>query len=211
MKFCFLAWFVSVVIILESPVKASPLHFDARITSITQVGELDIDSVDPIRGGVYNVAGSWMDVSPFSSLIWTRNSIPVSGVAGVLIETKVSDGGGTLLFGVVVKLPFQGMVSGDGTSHLSGIFNGAIGTSADLYDPFIPRDQYPQPILDLLTHPDRVHLTGYVTGGRDNVLGYQLTIDPSPVPEPTVLALLVMGIGGLGFGRLRSLRTRRLS
>jgi len=88
---------------------------------------------------------------------------------------------------------------------MSGGFSGT-ATSVDLL-PGGSQDlsQLPAPLLDVLSHPDHLHVSGTVTDGNRNDLAVSVTFDPpspSPVPEPTTLATFATLFGGILLVRL---------
>ncbi len=61
-----------------------------------------------------------------------------------------------------------------------------------------PQDvsQLPTPLLDILNHPDHLHLSMVVDGGEENIVDVTMTFDPPAAfetPEPTALATLLVG------------------
>src|SRR5262249_21351948 len=71
----------------------------------------------------------------------------------------------------------QGSVSGpEHKSQLSGGFSGVASSVSVNGDP--SGDPIPQALLDLVQHPERVHIAGIVTGGAMNLLETQLQFNP---------------------------------
>ena len=71
-----------------------------------------------------------------------------------------------------------------------------------------PQDvsQLPAPLLDILNHPDHLHLSMIVEGGNENILDVTMTFDPPAAfetPEPTALVTILLGAAAV---RLRQRR-----
>jgi hypothetical protein len=93
-------------------------------------------------------------------------------------------------------------------SRVSGMYTGT-ATSLELAPTWLrSHDSIPPALLALVGHPERIHLTGYVTDGINNNVDLRVTIDPAPptVPEPSTLAVLLTAGGGWGFLRRRKAR-----
>jgi hypothetical protein len=87
-----------------------------------------------------------------------------------------------------------------------GSFTGSI-TSINLLN-FSGTTDIPQPLLDLIHHPERIHVSGTGPGTIDSHFSTYLTIDPpapapAPVPEPSALATFLALVGGCAFRRRR--------
>ncbi|MHC5539024.1 hypothetical protein ACYOEI_12470 [Singulisphaera rosea] len=61
-------------------------------------------------------------------------------------------------------------------------------------------------LLDLAQHPERIHLSGFVSGGVNGVLETTLSIDPPTVPEPATVSLYLALTTGLVIRHRRRLR-----
>jgi len=117
---------------------------------------------------------------------------------------------GTTPDSMLPRLDVEGHVSGHLESTPSGDREGGsfvgTATSVNLIGDH-GSNTIPQPLLDLLAHPGRIHVfadsPGYVLSQFDTML----TIDPpspqsiSPVPEPSVLETLLVAAGGLAVMR----------
>jgi hypothetical protein len=117
---------------------------------------------------------------------------------------------GNPLYGLVVTAHLTGSTDYDPNASYVDRVGGGFTSSITsvVVDPSIgllhqPGD-LPQPLLDLLQHPERIHLSSPWQLGRPGTLPQAyLTIDPAnPVPEPTTLATITMGLGGLALLRL---------
>jgi hypothetical protein len=116
---------------------------------------------------------------------------------------------GSPLYGLVVTAHLSGSADFDPNAsygdRVGGGFNAAVTSVA--VDPALamlgqPAD-LPQPLLDLLNHPERIHLTSPWQLGRPGfVPQIDLTIDPaSSIPEPSTLVVLSFGLGALTLRR----------
>jgi hypothetical protein len=87
-----------------------------------------------------------------------------------------------------------------------GSFTGSI-TSINLLNSSGTTD-IPQPLLDLIHHPERIHVSGSAPGTILSQFSTYLTIDPpapAPVPEPPAMTTFLALIGAwAGRRRLRS-------
>jgi hypothetical protein len=194
---------------LTSAASASSIQYTASFENIPEyAGTPRSIGVDLAQGGSYQVAEpALLGNAAFQPLMRTSNSISLNGTAIIVFHaTDTSDPTSPKDLGQVsVSVPYSGYISGQISSQdLNGLYNGT-GSSATSS---ITNANAPPLLLDLLAHPDQIHLSAYMTGGYRNYLLTTMTIDPQPepvaVPEPSVLATLVVGLGGLvwrGFRR----------
>jgi hypothetical protein len=98
----------------------------------------------------------------------------------------------------------QGSVIGPAhQSHMNGGFSGVASSVSIIGDP--PGVPVPQALLDLAHHPERVHISGIVTGGALNLLQTQLEISPPVLaPEPSTVAVFVVVLAGTALRCRRS-------
>jgi hypothetical protein len=96
-----------------------------------------------------------------------------------------------------VGIPVTGEFLGpsDPTPRWSGSYSGT-ASSVTVFSN--PQDvaQLPTPLLDILNHPDHLHLSMVVDGGYQDIMDVTLTFDPPAAietPEPTALATLLIG------------------
>ena len=180
--------------------RAAPIQYTASYAGSPLGGMLQPSIfVDLAQGGSYQVASPTLNGSTYSSLMWTRNSLPLDGPAIIVFHATDTSDPTKDLGQVAVTVPYSGTIFGDGlTADLQGGYNGT-GAASSAYTG--TNSNTPPPLLDLLTHPDRVHLDAHMTGGYFNELLTTMTLDPMPapaaVPEPSALATLLIGLGGL--------------
>ncbi len=193
-------FFALLAAFLSSAASASSIQYTASFAGLPAGGALQSSiAVDVAQGGSYQVAAPILNGSAYSSLEWTRNSLPLDGSAIILFHAADSSDPTKNLGQVAVDVPYNGTISGDRfTADLQGGYTGT-GAVSPTYS--FTNSNTPPLLVDLLAHPDRVHLSAHMTGGGLNVLLTTMTIDPqpepAPVPEPSVLATLVVGLGSL--------------
>ncbi len=197
------------VAFLDAPGRASPLQYTASLTTPLMYWPTTLQ-VDPQNGGSYALPQASAQ-SAYSSYDFTSKGAPLDGQLVITIQATDPANPSANLGTVAVTVPYQGGVGGDGlTADLQGGYQGT-GRSAVNLSP--PGTSLPAPLLDLLSHPDRVDVYASVTGGYESTLDATLYIGgmvaPAPIPEPSVLATLVLGITGLVLHRLRRPRASR--
>jgi hypothetical protein len=179
---------------LATAATASPIQYTASVTA-PQIWSPTPIAVDLSRGGSYEVGSPALAPVYGGTLAYTTKSVPLDGDAYVNIDSSdpqdPTHGGW-----VEVRIPISGSIRGDGaTSDLQGGYAG-IGSSALTNDS--TRASLPAPMLDLLANPERVSISAFVTGGHMSYLQTTLSIgataDPAPVPEPSALATLLLGV-----------------
>ncbi|MFI5454880.1 MAG: PEP-CTERM sorting domain-containing protein [Isosphaerales bacterium] len=189
---------------LNSEALADPIQYVAEVYGAPWVSVGTGISVDLSKGGTYSLDSTSLN-SPYSTLFGTNNSSSLNSTGYVYVGTYVPSGPsgtGSVWVQIGVTVPISGSVNGNLTSSdLHGGYSGT-GASAGFF-PYSPSPSLdiPQPLLDLIAHPDRIHVQALVTGGHDNDLVSTLTIDPLSIPEPTALSVLLVGIGGVAWAR----------
>ncbi len=190
--------------LLEAPGRASPIQYTASLTVPLMYWPTTLQ-VDPQNGGSYALPQASAQ-SAFSRYDYTSGGAPLDGNVVVTFHATDPANPATDLGTVAVTVPYHGGVGGDGwTADLQGGYFGTGKNSAVNLSP--PGTVLPAPLLDLLSHPDRVGLQAVVDGGYESTLDATMYIGgmvaPAPIPEPTVLATLALGMGGLLLHRLR--------
>jgi hypothetical protein len=108
------------------------------------------------------------------------------------------------------RLDVEGHVSGYLNSTPSGDREGGSFTGTVTHINLIDGqggNNIPQPLIDLLAHPERIHITANSPGYVLSQLDTMLTIDPAsaqfitPVPEPTTLASVAVFACGIAIRR----------
>lgn len=204
MNIRFLTWLSSFALTtwLATAATASSIEYTAQVVGAPQIweGQQPSLSVDLMQGGSYGIGSPALAPIYDGTLAYTRNSVSLDTTALVMFyaqEPGRTDGA------VIVTVPIRGSIYGDGfTSDLEGGYT-ASGVSSQVSN--FPGGNLPPPLLDLLSHPERVSLTATVTGGHmsylTTTLGISPFVDPVPVPEPSVLVTLLLGLGAFGWHR----------
>ncbi len=195
---------LALVALLNTSVHGSPIQYTATVAGAPEIWSWITLPVDLVQGGSSELGSPALaPISTYGSLEWSTRSIPLDGNAAVIISAKDPADPTKYLGSVDVAVPIVGSISGNGvTSNLGGGYSGTGVLAADGSLPGVT----PAPLLDLVSHPDRVHLSAYVTGGHMSYLLTTLSIDPPVqvfVPEPSVLATLLLGLGGLAWHHRR--------
>jgi hypothetical protein len=194
---------LALVALLNTSVHGSPIQYTAFVAGAPQIWSQTQLPVDLAQGGSYELGSPPLAPTSSDSVAWSTRSISLDGNATVSFGAWDPADPTKYLGGVSVAVPFGGSISGTGvTSNLGGGYSGTGVLAADNSLPGVT----PAPLLDLVSHPDRVHLSAYVTGGHMSYLLTTLSIDPPVqvfVPEPSVLATLLLGLGGLAWHHRR--------
>ena len=81
---------------------------------------------------------------------------------------------------------------------LSGSYTGTADTVTSFGLPGANAPPLPASLLDLVHHPERIHIGGYVDGRELNYLEMYIKIDPTPAPAPEPGTLVLFGAFGAG-------------
>jgi hypothetical protein len=196
---------LALVALLNTSVHGSPIQYTAFVAGAPQIWSQTQLPVDLAKGGSYELGSPPLAPTSFDSVAWSTRSISLDGNATVSFGAWDPADPTKYLGGVSVAVPFRGSIFGDGTT--SDLQGGYSGTGVSAQASSFPGVSLPGPLLDLVSHPDRVHLSAYTTGGHMSYLLTTLSIDSpvqlAPVPEPSVLATLLLGLGGLAWRRRR--------
>lgn len=211
--FCSAAIALAFLLISDRCAKADPisLYFwdggvDGDVGRFTFPGQT-LNLSYSSHGGSIDFIASSLGVT--SSDVQYPNPAPqyaINGPFGFLVAVK-APGENDAIQGPVLSVEGQvtGSITGPGggSTRWSGTYSGR-ATSASLLQPSMDSSQLPAPLLDILTHPDHLHLSAVVDGGNRNYLDVTLTLDPpspSEVPEPTALVTLTAAAAGLSLRR----------
>jgi hypothetical protein len=120
-----------------------------------------------------------------------------------LLFHRSGDGPGDASAGITLSGHLAGAFDGTpGFASMGGGFSGTVD-HVDVRDWRPAGAGVPPGFLDDLGDPNRFHIAAQVTGGSMNIVKMQVVVDPVPVPEPTPLAVLLVGFA------LAALRRRR--
>jgi hypothetical protein len=201
-----------VVALFSGSASASAIEFRAIVSALPENPPESVAPVDLLQGGTYSAGSpSLSPLTQYEALFYTHNSISINQTANVEFGVYVPSGGSAIADSVaeiLVQVPIHGTIFGDGlTSDLQGGFGGTGSTATILPFPV----GLPPELVDLIQHPERVHISAYVSGGSANNLVTTLSIDgfgaAMPVPEPTTLCVFAISlVGGALSRRLHSTR-----
>lgn len=190
-----------------------PLHFEEGYAVSGSTGSIMIDGTKSLTysskgGSIPFMGGSLGTTSSGGNYSWPPTTYPVDGtfsfLVGVLAPGSTDQYEGPWL---VVNGTVNGSITGPTgqPARWSGGYSGT-ATSVSVQDAGSPQAiaQMPLPLLDILNHPDHLHINVLVDGGNANLLDTTLTFDPpgsTEVPEPTALATLLVAAAGLALRR----------
>ncbi len=136
----------------------------------------------------------------------------INGTFGFLAGQAAAPGSNQQFSGSVIEV--SGNITGTliGPSGLpprdSGQLSGT-ATSVTMFDGDSPAN-LPPALLDLVNHPDHLHLSAVVTDGNENILQFTLSLDtPAEVPAPEPSALATLATAGAGLVLVRSMAAPR--
>jgi hypothetical protein len=203
-------WPLTVILFasLAASTQASVIPFSARASNLPVIGTTTTPPFDLSQGGTFSLGSPQLIGDQYTALWWTHNSVPIDGSVAVDVMSLPTPGlPAGVSYSAQIMVPIHGDIHGDGlTSDLQG---GYSGTGASARSFYTPGTVLPQDLVDLLAHPERIHLNAITSGGHNNFLVTSLTIDglqPAPVPEPSVLCVLVVGLGGAAIRRMKRRR-----
>jgi len=203
------------VVCSSSVVLANPIQYTADVYGVPWSNVRTGLPVDLINGGTYQLDSASLN-SPDSFLFWTNNSSSLNGIGHIYFGAYVPSGpsgSDSTWVQIGVTVPITGSIQGSAlTSDLQGGDSGT-GVSASFF-PTVPSTLaiVPQPLLDLLADPGRIHIQANITDGTQNDLVSTLMIDPLSIPEPTALSVLLVAIGGAALTRrMRAHSSRSLT
>ena len=201
------------VVSSSSLVLADPIQYTADVYGVPWSNVRTGVPVDLVNGGTYPLDSASLD-SPNSFLFWTNNSSSLNGTGyidfGAYVPSGPSGSESTWVQ-IGVTVPITGSVQGNLlTTDLQGGDSGT-GVSASFF-PTVPSTLsiVPQPLLDLIADPGRIHIQAIITDGTQNDLVSTLTIDPLSIPEPTAVSVLLVAIGGVVLTRRMHASSSRL-
>jgi hypothetical protein len=193
----FIGWF-------GSAVSASSISYGVSTPDLPGGGYFAFESIeatgiDLSKGGTYSLPSYSLYGYPN---IWNSqaNTIAPGSVIGVWFTPSGGSPGGPQFNDplVSVVVPITGDIRQVGPERAGGYYFGT-GASAMLEIAGTP-PVLPPEVADLLAHPDRIHLDGFVNGGTNNIMNNELRINPykpNPVPEPSMLAVFAVSVGGM--------------
>src|SRR5208337_1382151 len=157
--------------LLEAPGTASPIQYTASLTVPLMYWPTTLQ-VDPPNGGSYSLPQASAQ-SAFSRYDYTSGGAPLDGNVVVTFHATDPANPATDLGTVAVTVPYQGGVGGDGwTADLQGGYFGTGKNSAVNLSP--PGTVLPAPLLNLLSHPDRVGLQAVAVTDNGDSIGPEL-------------------------------------
>ena len=121
----------------------------------------------------------------------------VGGLFGFLMEPAGGSGPWLSVTG-----QFQGSI--DGPSGSPARWSGSFTGVASQVSPLSNGLPIPEPLLDLVDRPSRLHISttvGVSAGGHQSFVNVFLTIDPATVPEPSTLVVMLVTLAGVIVGR----------
>ena len=208
----------SILALMSATATAAPIRVDVSGSLYSGPVNTSFEIPDDFQGGTLSLGSAHIihpaDPSP-QSTGWLPMDLAVDSRFNLWL--KFSRPGSTNPLdtaAVTIGGPLTGRLTGGTlTSNVSGGFQGAPEFNG--VTGYSPGSSLPSPLLTAFTN---VQVTGVMTGGVRNLLEMRLVVPkpaaldpgtPQPVPEPTTLAVLALGLGWVGVAGRRVASRRR--